>query len=108
MLMATVEEEAEVQVWNVTNVVKSGISLVPALRVDLVVEEGPVHLVVAPVRRRLGMYFLLFILFLTHYLLISYSCGGVGHMSRDCVQGSKCYNCNQFVSHFYFIESLLH
>ena len=28
----------------------------------------------------------------------SYSCGGVGHMSRDCVQGSKCYNCSQVVS----------
>jgi hypothetical protein len=24
----------------------------------------------------------------------SYTCGGVGHMSRDCVQGSKCYNCS--------------
>ncbi|KAJ7022635.1 hypothetical protein C8F04DRAFT_1310600 [Mycena alexandri] len=22
-----------------------------------------------------------------------YTCGGVGHLSRDCVQGSKCYNC---------------
>lgn len=28
-------------------------------------------------------------------------------MSRDCVQGSKCYNCSGFVSHFYsFIESI--
>ncbi|KAJ7155136.1 hypothetical protein C8R46DRAFT_1041328 [Mycena filopes] len=24
-----------------------------------------------------------------------YTCGGVGHLSRDCVQGSKCYNCGQ-------------
>ncbi|KAF9242029.1 hypothetical protein BU15DRAFT_60539 [Melanogaster broomeanus] len=24
----------------------------------------------------------------------SYTCGGVGHLSRDCVQGSKCYNCS--------------
>ncbi|KAG9313311.1 cytochrome c oxidase subunit IV-domain-containing protein [Chiua virens] len=23
-----------------------------------------------------------------------YTCGGVGHLSRDCVQGSKCYNCS--------------
>lgn len=30
--------------------------------------------------------------------LPSYTCGGVGHMSRDCVQGSKCYNCNGVVS----------
>lgn len=30
-------------------------------------------------------------------LLDSYSCGGVGHLSRDCVQGSKCYNCSGFV-----------
>lgn len=22
-----------------------------------------------------------------------YSCGGYGHMSRDCTQGAKCYNC---------------
>ena len=22
-----------------------------------------------------------------------YSCGGYGHMSRDCTQGQKCYNC---------------
>ena len=29
---------------------------------------------------------------------ISYSCGGVGHLSRDCVQGSKCYNCSGVVS----------
>ena len=29
---------------------------------------------------------------------ISYTCGGVGHLSRDCVQGSKCYNCSGFVS----------
>ena len=32
-----------------------------------------------------------------HDLLASYSCGGVGHLSRDCVQGSKCYNCSGFV-----------
>lgn len=30
--------------------------------------------------------------------LCSYSCGGVGHISRDCVQGAKCYNCSQTVS----------
>lgn len=30
----------------------------------------------------------------------SYTCGGVGHLSRDCVQGSKCYNCSGFVSLF--------
>ncbi|KAH9980814.1 hypothetical protein BGW80DRAFT_1266341 [Lactifluus volemus] len=28
----------------------------------------------------------------------SYTCGGVGHLSRDCVQGSKCYNCSAIVS----------
>lgn len=50
------EEEAEVEVMNVTNVVKSGISLVHALRVDLV-EEGTVHLVIATVHRRLGKVF---------------------------------------------------
>ncbi|KAF8129713.1 hypothetical protein K438DRAFT_867820 [Mycena galopus ATCC 62051] len=27
-----------------------------------------------------------------------YTCGGVGHLSRDCVQGSKCYNCGGVVS----------
>jgi hypothetical protein len=27
----------------------------------------------------------------------SYTCGGVGHLSRDCVQGSKCYNCSAIV-----------
>ena len=27
----------------------------------------------------------------------SYTCGGVGHLSRDCVQGSKCYNCSGVV-----------
>lgn len=30
-------------------------------------------------------------------LLFSYTCGGVGHLSRDCVQGSKCYNCSGIV-----------
>ncbi|KAI0196973.1 zinc knuckle domain-containing protein [Astrocystis sublimbata] len=24
-----------------------------------------------------------------------YSCGGYGHMSRECVNGSKCYNCGE-------------
>ncbi|KAG8836362.1 hypothetical protein FRC17_005648 [Serendipita sp. 399] len=24
----------------------------------------------------------------------SFSCGGVGHISRECVQGAKCYNCS--------------
>jgi hypothetical protein len=28
----------------------------------------------------------------------SYTCGGVGHLSRDCGQGSKCYNCSGVVS----------
>ena len=28
-------------------------------------------------------------------LTFSYTCGGVGHLSRDCVQGAKCYNCSQ-------------
>ncbi|TFK16567.1 hypothetical protein FA15DRAFT_607032, partial [Coprinopsis marcescibilis] len=23
-----------------------------------------------------------------------YTCGGVGHLSHNCVQGSKCYNCS--------------
>ncbi|KAI0371647.1 hypothetical protein BV20DRAFT_153462 [Pilatotrama ljubarskyi] len=27
---------------------------------------------------------------------VNYTCGGVGHLSRDCVQGSKCYNCSGF------------
>lgn len=48
-----VEEEAEVEVENVTNVVKSGISLAHAL-ILLVMEEATVHLVVTVVRRRLG------------------------------------------------------
>ena len=47
------EEEAEVEVENVTNVVKSGISLAHAL-ILLVMEEATVHLVVTVVRRRLG------------------------------------------------------
>jgi cellular nucleic acid-binding protein len=25
-----------------------------------------------------------------------YSCGGYGHMSRDCTQGAKCYNCKLY------------
>ncbi|EDR00362.1 uncharacterized protein LACBIDRAFT_314345 [Laccaria bicolor S238N-H82] len=25
---------------------------------------------------------------------IGYACGGVGHCSRDCFQGFKCYNCS--------------
>ena len=29
--------------------------------------------------------------------VFSYTCGGVGHLSRDCVQGSKCYNCSGIV-----------
>jgi hypothetical protein len=24
-----------------------------------------------------------------------YSCGGFGHMRRDCTQGQKCYNCGE-------------
>lgn len=28
----------------------------------------------------------------------SFTCHGVGHLSRDCVQGPKCYNCNGVVS----------
>jgi hypothetical protein len=31
-------------------------------------------------------------------MVLSYTCGGVGHLSRDCVQGSKCYNCSGVVS----------
>ncbi|KAH9953301.1 hypothetical protein BC827DRAFT_140823 [Russula dissimulans] len=33
--------------------------------------------------------------------LSSYTCGGVGHLSRDCGQGSKCYNCSGVVSVFF-------
>jgi len=51
----TVEEEAEVEVENVINVVKSGISLVHANLV-VEVEEGTVHLVVGVVRRRLVIH----------------------------------------------------
>lgn len=29
--------------------------------------------------------------------LLSFSCGGVGHLQRDCVQGPKCYNCSEIV-----------
>ena len=29
---------------------------------------------------------------------LCYTCGGVGHLSRDCVQGSKYYNCSGTVS----------
>ena len=35
--------------------------------------------------------------FEAHNSVHSYSCGGVGHLSRDCAQGSKCYNCSGFV-----------
>ena len=31
------------------------------------------------------------------FFFFSYTCGGVGHLSRDCVQGSKCYNCSGIV-----------
>ena len=34
------------------------------------------------------------------YVFRSYTCGGVGHLSRDCVQGSKCYNCSGIVRFF--------
>lgn len=34
-------------------------------------------------------------------VLTSYTCGGVGHMSRDCGQGAKCYNCSGVVSTFW-------
>lgn len=29
---------------------------------------------------------------------LGYACGGVGHCSRDCFQGFKCYNCSGVVS----------
>ena len=33
-----------------------------------------------------------------------YSCGGYGHMSRDCTQGQKCYNCTATCTpHFNFL-----
>jgi Zinc knuckle len=48
-----------------------------------------------PVNVRAGTHGLVFL------YLTSYSCGGVGHLSRDCVQGSKCYNCSGVVSHFF-------
>ncbi|KAL1761335.1 hypothetical protein FB107DRAFT_201332, partial [Schizophyllum commune] len=25
----------------------------------------------------------------------NYTCGGVGHLSKDCVQGQRCYNCSE-------------
>ena len=37
------------------------------------------------------------------WCLYSYTCGGVGHLSRDCVQGSKCYNCSGVVRGRLFI-----
>jgi len=49
------EETLAVEVENVTNVVKWGISLVHALRL-VVEEEDTVHLVVAMVRRRLVIH----------------------------------------------------
>jgi hypothetical protein len=94
------EEEAKVE--NVTNVVKSGISLVIA---NLVVEEGTAHLVVVVVEvvvPRLGKFFFIFTDRFWLIILNSYSCGGVGHMSRDCVQGAKCYNCSNFVSQIFY------
>ena len=60
LVMPAVEEaveEAEVEVENATNVEKSGISLVHAL-ILLVMVEGTVHLVVAMVRRRPGRCYL--------------------------------------------------
>jgi hypothetical protein len=27
----------------------------------------------------------------------SHTCGGVGHLSRDCGEGPKCYNCSGYV-----------
>jgi hypothetical protein len=50
-------EEAEMEVENVTNVEKSGISLVHA-PILLVMVEGTVHSVAAMVRGRLGKCFL--------------------------------------------------
>lgn len=34
----------------------------------------------------------------------SYTCGGVGHLSRDCVQGAKCYNCSGTVRHISLLD----
>lgn len=52
--------------------------------------------------RRLGkleLYILVDVRAGSHLYLTSYTCGGVGHLSRDCVQGSKCYNCSGVVSY---------
>ena len=34
------------------------------------------------------------------FAAFSFTCGGVGHLSRDCVQGAKCYNCSGLVCTF--------
>lgn len=39
--------------------------------------------------------------------VFSYTCGGVGHLSRDCVQGSKCYNCSGIVRGVVLFEGLV-
>ncbi|KAJ8517185.1 hypothetical protein ONZ45_g5591 [Pleurotus djamor] len=68
-------------VLSATDVAKPDISLANVPRVEQEAEEASTTATVATVvaARELGVY----------------TCGGVGHLSRDCVQGSKCYNCNQ-------------
>lgn len=87
-------EEAEAEGPNATVVAKLVTShvLVPRTRL-----EEEVEATVGDSLRKLGMFHHVSLFFLS-ITLISYTCGGVGHMSRDCVQGSKCYNCNGFVS----------
>ena len=52
----------------------------------------------AKLGRSLGHLPPLFILITSTPPIYSFTCGEVGHISRDCNRGSKCYNCAGFVS----------
>ena len=89
-----------VLVRNVTAVVKSGTLLVRVPRlptlVGMVAAEAEAEATLPLGEVKLGAYSSCSSggLFDRSF---SYTCGGVGHLSRDCVQGSKCYNCSGIV-----------
>lgn len=98
-------EEGRLLVQSATVAVRSG--TLPVLALNLLellrgVDTAGAHLVVEVLVPRLGRPFSIFVcldgLSDWHLSVHSYTCGGVGHLSRDCVQGSKCYNCSGVVS----------
>lgn len=109
---SAVEDQVGVPAQNATAAARLVILLVRALRLPEAVEVAVVALEAeatvegSAVRKRLGTCaFLLLSKGVREADVLdgSYTCGGVGHLSRDCVQGSKCYNCSGVVS----VQSLL-